>query len=116
MRDWFRLEPMDTQPPASDALVFRYGGWSEGCATGFNLSLLRRITERNESGGDTQWSAGITLMFEPSGRAEIVAFSTTSLDWESLDAFVQAVKRSPGFRAIVADKPMGALLESGGLR
>jgi hypothetical protein len=116
MLDWFGRGPVDTQPGAGDALVFRYGGWSEGCATGFKVSLLRRVTEKSESGSDTEWFAGITLMFEPSNHAEIAPYSTTSLDWESLDAFAQAVKRSPGFKAIVAEKPMGALLESGGVR
>jgi hypothetical protein len=118
MLDWYRLGPVDgaTGAGSADALVFRYGGWSEGCATGYKFSLLRRVTERSESAGDTEWFAGITLMFEPSERAELAPFSTTSSDWESLDAFSQAVKRSPGFRALVAEKPMGALLESGGVR
>lgn len=115
MLDWFRLGPIEAQPAADDTLVLRYGGWSEGCATGFKLSLLRRVAERGAS-GDTEWYAGITLMFEPSSRAEIVPFSTTSADWDSLDAFARAVRRSPGYQAIAENKPMGALLESGGVR
>jgi hypothetical protein len=116
--DWYRLGRVAgaTSTRSSDALVFRYGGWSEGCATAYKFSLLRRVTEPRESGGDTEWFAGITLMFEPGERAELAPFSTASSDWESLDAFVQAVKLSPGFRALVAEKPMGAVLESGGLR
>jgi hypothetical protein len=118
MLDWFRLIRVDkfAQTGSRDALVFRYGGWSEGCATGYRFSLLRRVTEKSDSGGDTEWFAGITLLFEPSSRSELAAFSTTSTDWESLDAFAQAIWRSPGFRALVAEKPMGAFLESGGLR
>jgi hypothetical protein len=116
MIDWFRQGPVDAQSAAGDALVFRYGGWSEGCATGFKLSLLRRVAEPRAEGGETQWFAGITLMYEPSSRAEIVPFSTTSLEWDSLDEFARAVRRSPGFRAIAAAKPMGAMLESGGIR
>jgi hypothetical protein len=118
MLDWFRLGPIDSASLAgyADALVFRYGGWSEGCATGYKFSLLRRVTQGSDSGGDTEWFAGITLMFEPSARADLPPFGTASPDWESLEAFAQAVKRTPGFRALAAEKPMGALLESGGLR
>ena len=116
MLDWFRLGPVDAQPGANDDLVFRHGGWSEGCATGYKFSLLRRVTESNERRGNTEWFAGITLMFEPSSRAELAPFSTASSDWESLEAFAQAVKRSPGFRAVAAEKPMSAMLESGGVR
>src|SRR4249920_3415852 len=73
MIDWFRLVPLDLldRSPSADALVYRYGGWSEGCATGFNFSLLRRVTESSASGGDTDWFAGITLMFEPSFYADL---------------------------------------------
>jgi hypothetical protein len=118
MLDWFRLVRVDRfdQTVSRDALVFRYGGWSEGCATGYRFSLLRRVTEKSESGGDTEWFAGITLLFELSDRSELPPFSTTSSDWESLDAFAEAIGRSPGFRALVTEKPMGAFLESGGLR
>jgi hypothetical protein len=116
MLDWFRQGPVDAQSATGDALVFRYGGWSEGCATGFKLSLLRRVVEARADGGETEWFAGITLMYEPSSRAEIAPFSTTSLDWDSLDEFAQAARRSPGFRAVAATKPMGAMLESGGIR
>src|SRR3954463_15902712 len=42
MVDWYRFTPMNAVQ--SDALVYRYGGWSEGCATAFKLSLLRRVT------------------------------------------------------------------------
>jgi hypothetical protein len=116
MLDWFRQGPIEAGAAASDGLVFRYGGWSEGCATGFKLSLLRRIAEPQTDGGETQWFAGITLMYEPSSRAEIAPFSTTSLDWDSLDEFARAVRRSPGFKAVADTKPMGAMLESGGIR
>ena len=118
MLDWFRLVRVDkfAQTGSRDALVFRYGGWSEGCATGYRFSLLRRVTEKSESGGDTEWFAGITLMFEPSSRSELAPYSTASPDWESLDAFAQAIGHSPGFRALAAEKPMGAFIEGGGVR
>ena len=118
MLDWFRRVRVDmfAQTGSRDALVFRYGGWSEGCATGYRFSLLRRVTEKSESGGDTEWFAGITLMFEPSSRSDLAPYSTASSDWESLDAFAQAIGHSPGFRALAAEKPMGAFLEGGGVR
>src|SRR5262245_10525483 len=43
MIDWYRFARPGESAPAADALVFRYGGWSEGCATAFNLSVLRRV-------------------------------------------------------------------------
>ncbi len=118
MIDWFRLAPIDAigGAPSADALVFRYGGWSEGCATAFKLSLLRQVTPKNASDGETELLAGITLMFEPSGQAELLPFSTTSSDWKSIDAFLQAVESSPAFRELAGTKPMSVMVESGGLR
>jgi len=118
MIDWFRFTRVGTadDASASDALVFRYGGWSEGCATAFNLSLLRRV-KVNNAGGDAQDRvAGITLMFEPSGNAEILPFTTASSDWKSIDAFLQAVENSPAFKQLATATPMGVLMEGGGLR
>jgi hypothetical protein len=118
MIDWFRLVPIDLleRSSSNDTLVYRYGGWSEGCATGYNFSLLRRITESNGNGGDTDWFAGITLMFEPSFYAELAPFSTVSSDWKSIDAFLYAIESSPAYRVLAAAKPMTVLVESGGLR
>jgi hypothetical protein len=118
MIDWFRLVPIDLVKDASsdDVLVYRYGGWSEGCMTGFNFSVLRRITERNASGGDTDWFAGITLMFEPSRYSDLAPFNTVSSDWQSIDAFLRAIQSSPAFLTLASVKPMSVLLESGGLR
>ena len=118
MIDWFRLVPIDLLERASsaDVLVYRYGGWSEGCVTGFNFSLLRRITVSDASGGDTDWLAGITLMFEPSFYANLAPFNTVSSDWKSIDAFLRAIESSPAFAALAAARPMTVLIESGGLR
>jgi hypothetical protein len=117
MIDWFRLVPIDQleRTASTDVLIYRYGGWSEGCATGFNFSLLRRITETH-AGGDTDWIAGITLMFEPSFYANLTPFSTVSSDWKSIEAFLSAIENSPAFTAVVAAKPMSVVVESGGLR
>jgi hypothetical protein len=118
MIDWFRFAPIDPAggAPSADALVFRYGGWSEGCATAFKLSLLRRVIDKNVSDGETELLAGITLMFEPSGQAELMPFTTASSDWKSIDAFLEAVESTPAFRELAAAKPMSVLVESGGLR
>ncbi len=118
MVDWFRFTPIDAVggAPSADALVFRYGGWSEGCATAFKLSLLRQVTEKNAGAGEAGLLAGITLMFEPSGQAEWVPYSTTSSDWKSIDVFLQTVEDSPALKALGNAKPMAVMIESGGLR
>ncbi|MEO8157905.1 MAG: hypothetical protein ABI648_08925 [Betaproteobacteria bacterium] len=118
MVDWFRFTPMDAVggTPSADALVFRYGGWSEGCATAFKLSLLRQVTAKDASDGEAGLLAGITLMFEPSGQAQWVPYSTTSSDWKSIDVFLQAVEGSPALKALGNAKPMAVMIESGGLR
>lgn len=118
MVDWFRMTPIDAVggSPSTDTLLFRYGGWSEGCATAFKLSFLRQVTPETVSDGETEVLAGITLMFEPSGQAELLPFSTASSDWKSIDAFLQAVESSPAFRQLANAKPMSVMVESGGLR
>ena len=116
MVDWFRMVAIDGVAPGSpaDTMLFRYGGWSEGCVTGFKLSLLRCVAEKD--GASTQWLSGITLMFEPSRYADIAPLNTLSTDWQSLEAFVRAIESSPGFRLSSNLTPMAVLLESQGLR
>jgi hypothetical protein len=118
MVDWFRMAPISAADgtPATDSLLFRYGGWSEGCATAFKLSLLRQVIPKNMSEDAADFLAGITLMFEPSGQSEFLPFSTASPDWKSIDAFVQAVESSPAFRALEGAKPMSVMIESGAIR
>ncbi|MBI3528227.1 MAG: hypothetical protein HY067_09675 [Betaproteobacteria bacterium] len=118
MIDWYRFAPGDSVADGlfADVLVYRYGGWSEGCATAFKLSLLRRVTERNAIGADPDRFAGITLMFEPSGQAELMPFTTASSDWKSIDAFLEAIESSPAFKQLAVATPMAVLIESGGLR
>jgi hypothetical protein len=118
MIDWFRFAPIDPpgSPSSADALVYRYGGWSEGCATAFKLSLLRRVTDPAANGGDADRVAGITLIFEPSGHADLAPFSTVSSDWKSIEAFLEAIEASPAFRELAAATPMAVVVESGGLR
>jgi hypothetical protein len=116
MVDWFRLTPIDGIAHASpaDSMLFRYGGWSEGCVTGFKFGLLRRIAAGDAS--DTEWVAGITLMFEPSRYAGIDPLSTVSTDWQSLEAFVRAIESSPGFKLSGSTTPMAVSVESQGAR
>ncbi len=118
MIDWFRFAPGDSELADSsfDTLVYRYGGWSEGCATAFKLSLLRRVNGRNAHEGHPDRVAGITLMFEPSGQAELMPFTTVSSDWKSLEAFLDAIESSPAFRQLAVATPMAVLVESGGVR
>jgi hypothetical protein len=118
MIDWFRFAPGDavTRGPSADALVYRYGGWSEGCATAFKLSLLRRVAGRNASGVDPEQFAGITLMFEPSSQAELLPFTAVSSDWKSIEDFLKAVENSPAFKQLALATPMAVLVESGGVR
>ena len=120
MIDWFRFAPRDSVAAVSaadaDALVYRYGGWSEGCATAFKLSLLRRVTGRNTIGADPEQFAGITVMFEPSAQAELMPFTTVSSDWKSIEDFLQAVEKSPAFKQLALATPMAVLVESGGVR
>ena len=118
MFDWKRFGKVSSLegPPVADVLVYRYGGWSEGCATGFKLSLLRRVTERDAAGQETDWYAGITLMFEPSRYAGLEPFSTVSTDWPSIEAFLNAIESSRAYKASVSTAPMGVVMESGGLR
>ena len=116
MVDWFRLSSVDSpleEPLSADVLLYRYGGWSEGCATGFKLSLLRRVTEPD---GKTDWQAGITLMFEPARFSDVSPLTTLSSQWSSLEAFLRAVESSPAYRRCRDLTPMGVMLESGGLR
>jgi len=118
MVDWFRLVPLNLVKDAAstDVLVYRYGGWSEGCATGFVVSVLRRIREANVKKGETDWVAGITLIFEPSRYADLAPLMIASSDWQSLEAFLHAIESSPAYKIAVSQLPLSVLLESGGLR
>ena len=116
MVDWFRLVPIDgvTHASPADSMLFRYGGWSEGCVTGFKFGLLRRVAEGDAS--NTEWLAGITMMFEPSRYSSIEPVTTVSTDWQSLEAFVHAIESSPGFKLSSSVTPMAVIVESQGAR
>ncbi len=74
------------------------------------------MSGRNAIDGGTEQLAGITLMFEPSGQGELMPFTTSSTDWKSVDAFLEAIQDSPAFRGLATATPMAVVLESGGLR
>ena len=116
MVDWFRLVPIDGVAHASpaDSMLFRYGGWSEGCVTGFKFGLLRRVAAGDAS--NTEWLAGITMMFEPSRYSSIEPVTTVSTDWQSLEAFVHAIESSPGFKLSTSVTPMAVIVEGQGAR
>lgn len=117
MFDWFRQVRADklAQDAQSDVLVYRYGGWSEGCATGYRFSLMRRMTTAGAEGA-VSFNAGVTLMFDPGNLGHLQGFSATSADYASLDAFLEAIERSPAYRELADATPMGAMLEMGALR
>ncbi|HVY06957.1 MAG TPA: hypothetical protein VHB46_13365 [Burkholderiales bacterium] len=113
MTDWYRFARPGGAGASADVLVFRYGGWSEGCATAFNLSLLRKMKMPGEEG---EAVAGITMMFEPSSQVELKPWSSSTSDSKSIEEFVQAVEASPAFKLLGGSKPMSVLMESGALR
>ena len=116
MVDWFRLVLIENVAHASpgDTLLFRYGGWSEGCVTAFKFTLVRRTVAKDDA--NTEWLSGITLMFEPSRYANIAPLNTHSIDWQSLEAFINAIESSPGFRLSTGLTPMAVVVESQGFR
>lgn len=117
MVDWFRNKrvALAGDDITDDTLIYRYGGWSEGCATGFKLSLLRRV--RTGTGdAHIDWIAGMTMMFDPSRFAHVTPFNTVASDWQSLDAFLHAIEASRGFKMVTEGVQSGAMLEVGGLR
>lgn len=118
MADWFRLHPLPLLAPApgADALLFRYGAWSEGCATGFNVGVLRQVRQPRLDGGVQEWMAGITVIFEPSRYRDLEAFALRSDERPTLEAFLAAVRAAPGYRATVGASPMTVAVENGALR
>ena len=115
MADWYRFT-RTADAGADDVLVFRHAGWSEGCATGFKLSVLRRVTTRVPGQPETDWLAGITILQDPARFADLGSFSTDSAQWPGLEAFIRAVQSSAAYRRSIAGATMGVVLEGGGLR
>jgi len=118
MIDWMRFEPVRAvqDTPASDTLVYQYGGWSEGCATGFKLSLLRKVSAPDAGGEQFAQTAGITLIFEPSANTDLAPFKLASSDAKSIDDFLAAIESSPAYQKLASTTPMSVVIESGGMR
>jgi hypothetical protein len=118
MIDWMRFSAAGagggTAP--ADALIYQYGGWSEGCATGFKFSLLRKVSALDPSGENFAQTAGITLIFEPSANTDLAPYKLVSSDLTSIDAFMAAIEGSPAFRKLASTTPMSVVVESGGMR
>jgi len=114
MVDWFRLVPIDgiAHTAPADTLTFRYGGWSEGCATGFKIRMQRRL-ELPEPGstGNKTAVVGIALLFATDRFGDLVPLVTSSTDWRSLEAFVAAIEGSPGFLQSAAQTPSEVIVE-----
>ena len=115
MIDWVRFEPA-AGIAGADALVFQYGGWSEGCATGFKFSLLRKVSGPDPSSENFAQTAGITLIFEPSANADLAPFKLVSSELNSIDAFMATIEGSPAFKKLASTTPMTVVVESGGMR
>jgi len=118
MIDWVRFSRADagggTVP--SDSLIYQYGGWSEGCATGFKFSLLRKVSGPATGGDSFAQTAGITLIFEPSANTDLAPFKLVSSELKSMDAFMAAIEGSPAFKKLASTTPMSVVVESGGMR
>lgn len=115
MIDWARFEPA-TGIAGTDALIYQYGGWSEGCATGFKFSLLRKVSLPESADGSFAQTAGITLIFEPSANADLAPFKLISSDLKSIEDFMAAIEGSPAFKKLASTTPMSVVVESGGMR
>ena len=104
MADWYRFTPFDgvSHGPPADTLMFRYGGWSEGCATGFKIGLQRRITPLD---APRVMEAGITMLFGWERYSGVEPFSVGLEQAGSLEAFVKAVEASRGFLISASDAP-----------
>jgi hypothetical protein len=113
MIDWQRAAPAAGGREA-DELVFLSGGWSEGCATGFKLSVLRRLP--GAAGGAAPLTAGITLLFDTGANARFEPFRLASSELRSAEDFAAAIEQSPAFRKLAAETPMSAFIERGAMR
>lgn len=118
MLDWVRFSPIAAGGGSAltDELVYQYGGWSEGCATGFKLSLLRKVSGTGAAGESFNLTAGITLLFDPGANTRLAPYRLSSSEAGSIEDFLAAIERSPGFVKLVPETPMSAFIERGGMR
>jgi hypothetical protein len=85
--------------------------------TGFKWGVLRQVTQIDVVGGTrTDRFAGLTLMFEPARFSGVAPWRTETRDPAKLEGFVAAIERTPAYEMATSQKPMGVVLQSGGLR
>lgn len=118
MRDWMRFSPIDAGGAGgtADELVYQYGGWSEGCATGFKLSLLRKVSGAAAGGESGALTVGITLLFDPGANTRFAPYRLASSEANSIEDFMAGIERSPAYQKLAAETPMSAFIERGGMR
>lgn len=118
MLDWMRFSPIDAggQGGTADELVYQYGGWSEGCATGFKLSLLRKVSGPATGGQSGALMVGITLLFDPGANTRFAPYRLASSETKSIEDFMAGIERSPAYAKLAAETPMSAFIERGGMR
>lgn len=118
MLDWMRFSPIDAGGEAgtADELVYQYGGWSEGCATGFKLSLLRKVTGPAIGDGNGALTVGITLLFDPGANTRFAPYRLASSESVSIEDFMAGIERSPAYAKLAAETPISAFIERGAMR
>lgn len=118
MLDWMRFSPIDAGGEAgtADELVYQYGGWSEGCATGFKLSLLRKVTGPAIGDGKGALTVGITLLFDPGANTRFAPYRLASSESGSIEDFMAGIERSPAYAKLATEAPMSAFIERGAMR
>lgn len=118
MLDWMRFSPIDAggEGGTADELVYQYGGWSEGCATGFKLSLLRKVTGPAIGDGNGALTVGITLLFDSGANTRFAPYRLASSESKSIEDFMAGIERSPAYAKLAAETPMSAFIERGAMR
>lgn len=118
MLDWMRFSPIDAggEGRTADELVYQYGGWSEGCATGFKLSLLRKVSGPAIGEGNGALTVGITLLFDPGANTRLAPYRLVSSETKSIEDFMAGIERSPAYAKLATETPMSAFIERGAMR
>lgn len=118
MLDWMRFSPIDAggEGGTADELVYQYGGWSEGCATGFKLSLLRKVSGHATGDGNSTLTVGITLLFDSGANTRFAPYRLASSEANSIEDFMAGIERSPAYVKLATETPMSAFIERGGMR
>lgn len=118
MLDWMRFSPIaaGAEGGTADELVYQYGGWSEGCATGFKLSLLRKVSGSATGDGTGAITVGITLLFDSGANTRLAPYRLASSEASSIEDFMAGIERSPAYVKLATETPMSAFIERGAMR